>query len=95
MKDVDKNPMAGTKPAEFAATIYALCIDRYEHLDAILRSLPSPADRKAAEAEKAVVEAIVRTICNPLQFSMRARNDTQRCAIVPCPNQLLAARPPA
>ena len=95
MKNDDRKPLAGTAPGEFTATIYALCIDRYEHLDAILRSLPSPAARKAAEVEKGVVEAIVRTICNPSQFSMRAKQDAQRCAIFPPPNQSSPARPSA
>lgn len=42
---------------------YAACIDRYEHLDAVLRSMPSPHARALAEAEKAEVDAAIKKIC--------------------------------
>ena len=42
--------------------VCAACIDRYEHLDAVLRSMPSPHARALAEAEKAEVEAAVKEI---------------------------------
>lgn len=44
-------------------TIYAVFIDRFEHLDRVLRSLPSAHDRAQAEAEKARVETVIRRIC--------------------------------
>jgi hypothetical protein len=47
-------------------TIYAVFIDRYEHLDMVLRSLPSPKAREEAQEEKARVETIIRHICAPL-----------------------------
>lgn len=43
-------------------TIYTVFIDRYEHLDAVLRSMPSPQARKLAEEEKARVEAVIRNL---------------------------------
>lgn len=43
-------------------TIYAVFIDRYEHLDAVLRSMPSPQARKLAEEEKVRVEAVIRNL---------------------------------
>lgn len=42
--------------------VYAACIDRYEYLDAVLRSIPSPHARALAEAEKAEVEAAIKEI---------------------------------
>lgn len=44
-------------------TIYSVFIDRYEHLDMVLRSLPSPQARDEAQEEKARVETIIRRIC--------------------------------
>lgn len=43
-------------------TIYDVLIDRYEHLDAVLRSMPSPRARELAENEKARVEAVIRNL---------------------------------
>ena len=42
--------------------VYAACIDRYEYLDAVLRSMPSPHARALAEAEKAEVQAAIKEI---------------------------------
>lgn len=42
--------------------IYAVFIDRYEHLDSVLRSMPTPQARDLAEEEKARVEAVIRKL---------------------------------
>lgn len=44
--------------------IYAALIDRYEELDTVLRSLPTPQRRAEAEAEFELVLAMLRKICN-------------------------------
>jgi len=46
-------------------TIYSVFIDRYEHLNEVLRSTPTPQERERASAEQAVVITIITHICGP------------------------------
>lgn len=46
-------------------TIYSVFIDRYEHLNEVLRSTPTPQERERAAAEQAVVVTIITHICGP------------------------------
>ncbi len=46
-------------------TIYTLLIDRFEHLDMIIRSIPADSQTKAAvEVEREHVETVIKRICN-------------------------------
>lgn len=45
-------------------TIYAVFIDRFEHLDMVLRSLPTPQRREEAAEEMKHVKAVIRHFCN-------------------------------
>jgi hypothetical protein len=62
---VPENNPYGDFTAVDVRTIYAVFIDRYEHLDMVLRSLPSPQTRDQAQEEKTRVETIIRRICAP------------------------------
>ncbi len=53
-----------TRSVEFTTadlqTIYGVLMDRYEHLDTILRSVPAPTDKDAVAMEKSEVEGVIR-----------------------------------
>lgn len=54
----------GNPTAAEVRTIYTLLIDRFEHLDFVLRSTPAQPAIDQLEADKTRIKAVLRRLCN-------------------------------